>query len=309
MAKEKRKKNQPAISKEDPFEWIGTKRLRSDVDWVRPMPVAYHSPPGIVLHPGGSICRFGPTGFHFCLGIKQKAGFADPVRKFSPTGPVKTKEPSGASPAPVTEYSEWVRFAGQFDWAKIRRRLDRYHPEGWEDRPHVCVAIRLCRWEELPYHRLLLLERFLNPRGGERPKSVPECMKEYFLDILEEARRHLNSEMMDTAEYLRILEDLSSLAQRAAGGKTFGPNNLQALNEMKTILGKNPTHIHDFLDEFRNSLAQELCRNRIAGCCDHCGALINFRSNKRYCTMKQENRDCGKAVRNRRYQARLKKPS
>ena len=127
--------------------------------------------------------------------------------------------PPVLTPGLVTEYSEWVRFAGQFDWPEIQTRLDRYHPEGWEDKPYLCVAIRLCRWEEMPYHQLLLLEHFLNPRGGERPKSVPECMKEYFLDILEEARHHLNSEMMDTTEYLLILEDLSSLAQRAAGGR------------------------------------------------------------------------------------------
>ncbi len=309
MAKEKQKKVRVETSENNPFEWIGMKRSGTDVDWVRPMPVVYQSPAGIVLHPGGSINRFGPTGFSFCLGIKQKAGFVGPARKFSSRKPVEAKEPSGASPAPVTEYSEWVRFAGQFDWSEIQRRLDRYHPEGWEDKPHVCVAIRLCRWEEMPYHHLLLPDRFLNPRGGEKPESIPECMKEYFSDILEDARRHLNSKMMDTAEYLRILEDLTSFTQRVTAGKMVGLDDLQVLNGMKTHLERNPTHIHDFLYEFWASLAQELCQRQIAGQCHHCGLLMMFRSSKRYCALKQENRDCSKAARNQRYRTRQKTPS
>lgn len=311
MAKKWREKRRGEIQAKSPskdsFEWVGTKGSGNKADWIRPLPAAYELPQGITLHPGGGISLFGPTYFYLC--ISQKTGFPSSTRSSSVGKSTRAYKSSGPPPESVTEYSEWVRFAGQFDWSEIRRRLDRYHPEGWENKPHGCVAIRLCRWEETPYHHLLLPDRFLSPRGGEKPKFVPECMKEYFSDILGDTCQHLNSKVMDTAEYLRILQDLSSLTQRVADSKTVGSDDLQALNEMKTRLKRNPTNIHDFLAEFWESLTQELCQNRIAGRCDHCGALMRFRSNKRYCTLKQENRDCGKAARNRRYQARLKKPS
>jgi len=249
----------------------------------------------------------GPTYFYLC--ISQKTG--SPIFARNPPFGKSTKAYKSLAPPPesVTEYNEWVRFAGQFDWSEIQRRLDRYHPEGWEDKPHVCVAIRLCRWEEMPYHHLLLPDRFLSPKGGEKPESVPECMKEYFSDILGNAHQHLNSKVMDTAEYLQILQDFNTLTQRVVGGKTVDLGDLQALNEMKIRLKRNPTHIHDFLYEFWASLAQELCQRRIAGQCHHCGLLMMFRSSKRYCTLKQENRDCGKAARNQRYRTRQKNPS
>jgi len=298
------------------FDWMG-ERGGTVSKWPRAIPAAYELPLGINLHAGGGVSQFGPTSFYLWLSISQTPGSLDLGTKRAarfPTssshgGSEKRTRKSSCAPSGVTEFGEWSNFAAQFTWSEIEKRLKRYYPEGWTNRPRVCVGIRLCRWENLPYHHLLLPERFFNPKQILSPESISECMKEGLLEVLQDVRDHVNDKLIDSSEYLRTLHTLSRLTQQVTQKQSLAREDLEELNELRSRLMRKPTVVHDFLYEFWASLAQELCQRRIAGQCRHCGLLMTFRSSKRYCTLKQENRDCSKAARNQRYRTRQKNPS
>jgi len=134
-------------------------------------------------------------------------------------------------------------------------------------------------------------------------------MKEGFLDVLRDVRSQLNDKIIDSSEYLRALQVLSRLTQQVTQKQSLKREDLEALNELRSRLARKPTVVHDFLLEFWDSFAQELFQRQVAGRCSHCGSLMTFRSNKRYCTLKQDNKDCGKVARNQRYRTRQKTPS
>ena len=283
-------------------------------DWPRYIPAARELPVGIELRAGGGIGQFGPTSFYLWLNISQTPGVLDLDTKRAARFPTNSSQDksakmtgkSSSASSVVTELSEWSNFASQFTWSEIEKRLDRYYPDGWTNRPRVCAGIRLCRWENTPYHHLLLPERFFNPKQIPKPESIPEGMKESFLGVLQDVRSDLNDKIIDSSEYLRTLQVLSRLTQQASQKRPLHREELEALNELRGHLTRKATVIHDFLLEFWDSLAGELSQCRIASCCNHCGSLMSFRSNKRYCTLKQDNKDCSKTARNQRYQLRQK---
>ena len=59
--------------------------------------------------------------------------------------------------------------------------------------------------------------------------------------------------------------------------------------------------LEDFLKDCYDGFAEELHKKGLLTRCGYCGAFISFINNKKYCSLLNEGRDCGKKARNQKY--------
>lgn len=75
---------------------------------------------------------------------------------------------------------------------------------------------------------------------------------------------------------------------------------LKLLNNYRISLACNDTScLHSYLFALCDNLVSELEQRKIVSLCKRCGCAMLLKKGKKYCSLKSENRDCGKMARNK----------
>jgi len=184
--------------------------------------------------------------------------------------------------------------------------LKRYYVEGYDT---FCLAITPDNKEGLPLYKLLLPEHLLEYSPEKFTREQADIgVEQYFEGWLDTIRGEYGNKYMNKGDFLTFIRKIKEMVETYQVNKTAKNRGCKKLNQLFRELPQEIDITSDILHSLFDSLIKDLSKKQVISQCKFCSDFFPYRKGKKYCSLLNEGKDCGKRARNQRYyQAKGKK--
>lgn len=172
--------------------------------------------------------------------------------------------------------------------------------------------------ELMPIHYCLYLQsrKFVN-FGLNPSKDWNKQVAQYFKDVISKQIRFMILEYSvnskDIIYYDNSSFDYHQYQILSCFTENYDAEDCLTISEINNVMVAIKTNKILPIKYYLYALYQEYCsimlENKMLLVCEYCGFFMKYKKGKKYCSLKSENKDCGKSARNKRqYNQKKQKP-
>ncbi|TET83075.1 hypothetical protein E3J38_01110 [candidate division TA06 bacterium] len=119
---------------------------------------------------------------------------------------------------------------------------------------------------------------------------------------------HLDYGYMDRRQWSRVLLNIGALARKwIPTTQVVDTSLMSSLNGVRQAMGDRSYPVTDYLYRFFDDLIDHMTTRKRVAKCQFCGGFFRLtRLNKKYCSLKSEDKDCGAKARDHHYYGKHK---
>ena len=131
---------------------------------------------------------------------------------------------------------------------------------------------------------------------------VRHDVRDWFDQLYHTLYFRLDYGYMDRRQWSRVLRNIGGLACEWIATEVVDRSPIDSLNEVRRGIGDRSYPVTDYLYRFFDDLIDHLTTRKRVAKCQFCGGFFRLTPlNKKYCSLKSEDKDCGEKARDHHY--------
>jgi hypothetical protein len=196
-----------------------------------------------------------------------------------------------------------IKFAYEWHNSFTKKRLEslfsRYFVNGFKS---FCLAITPENIKGLPLYKFLLPEHLLKYVPNQFSKEQLNIgVDHYYEQWIDEIRGEFGNKCMSKADFIKYLSGVRGLIECIANAKNLTKTHCEMLTKLSNELPKEEEITADIIHSFFDSFTDDLIKSKKISQCQSCFDYFIYRKDKKFCSLLNEGKDCGKQARNKRY--------